>query len=304
MRKLMRISFLISLFLIIAQAQVFTEISTYAPAITGSGAANLATVDDIWSIWANPAGLSRLSAPSVGLGFYHPYSQSFSQYQLGGIALPLNARIGTIAVGYYGSQVSYGGAALTSERAFQFAHALYLQRDITSSLALGYSLNLYHLDYGKSAGVSGDGSDGMELGQAWGWGLDLGLQASLHERIWVGVTVHNVNNPSLGSALSSSPLPKSLALGLGYMPYDGLKTHLVVAQTVGDYPLQMRGGLEYAVSDWLVLRAGALNNPGQLALGFGLQKWQIHFDYAFLSHPALPETHQFGIGYQFRSKDE
>lgn len=301
MKKLVMFGSLLCLTISAAQAQVFTEISTYAPAVTGSGAANLATVEDVWAIWANPAGLSRLSAPGVGVSFFKPYSQSYSQDQLGGIAWPLKARLGTLALGYYGSKLNYLGANLSNEHSLQLGHAFFLQRDITSSLALGYTLNLYYLDYGKSAGVSGDGSDGIELGSALTWGMNLGLQASLHERLWVGLMVRNLNNPQLGSALSASPLPKSIALGLGYEPYDGLKTNLVLAQAIGDYSMQVRGGLEYAVSDWLELRAGAITNPNQLAFGFGVQKWQIQFDYAFLSHPVLPETHQFSLGYQLKT---
>jgi|UPI00039BB879 hypothetical protein len=302
MKKLALIIVFSCLITLALQAQVFTEISTYAPVITGSGAANLATTADFWSIWANPAGLSRLSAISSGLSFCKPYSQSFSQYYLAGVAVPLNARWGTLALSYYGSEVNYAGSQLTSERALQFSQALFLQRDIISSLAVGYSLNVYFIDYGKSAGVSGDGSDGIELGNAIEWGLNLGLQASLHERIWVGLMVRNLNNPSLGSALSAMPLPKSLAVGVGYEPYDGLKTNLVLSQAIGDYPLQIRGGLEYTIYSWLKLRAGAISNPNQLAMGFGLQRWPLQFDYAFLSHPALPETHQFSLGFQLNPR--
>lgn len=302
MKKVRIIILILCLVSILTQAQVFTEMTDFAPAVSASGSANLATIDNIWSIWANPAGLSRLSTASVAVSFFKPYSQSFTQYQSAGIAYPLNAKLGSIALGYSSSQTTYGGMTLSDERALSLSHAFYLQKDITSTLAIGYSLNLYYLDYGKSAGVSGDGSDGMELGSAYSWGLNLGLQASLHERVWLGLFVRNLNNPTLGSALSAEPLPKTIDAGLGYEPYEGLTTNLVISQKIGDFPLQIRGGLEYGVTDWLKLRAGASNNPSRLACGFGITQWHFLFDYAFVSHPALPETHQFSIGYQFKAR--
>lgn len=281
-------------------AQVFTDIPEISAPVSGSAASSIATVQDAWASIVNPAGLSRVESVQIVTSFFRPYGMAFFSNQTAGLAVPIGEKFGTVALTYSGTATEYSGEKLSSENAFRLSHAFFIQRDINSTLAFGYSLNLYYLDYGKSAGLSGDGSDGINLGSGIGFGVDVGIQASLHERVWVGLTAKNVNSPEMGSSLSSSNLPRSISVGFGYEPYEGLTTGFVIEQPFGNHPTQYRGGIDYRLMDWLIVRTGVNTAPNRIAIGFGLRKFGIGIDYAFLSHPILPETHQFSFCYDFK----
>jgi len=281
-------------------AQVFTDFPEVSAPVSGSGASSIATVQDVWASFVNPAGLSRVESIQVVTSFFRPYGMSFFSNQTAGLAVPFGGKFGTVALTYSGTSTEYSGEKLSSENAFRLSHAFFVQRDINSSLAFGYSLNLYYLDYGKSAGSSGDGSDGVNLGSGVGFGVDVGIQASLHERTWLALMAKNVNSPEMGSSLSSSNLPRSISVGFGYEPYEGMTTGFVIEQPFGNHPTQYRGGIDYHIADWLILRTGVNTAPNRIALGFGIRKFGIGVDYAFVSHPILPETHQFSLCYDFK----
>lgn len=282
-------------------AQVFTTVTEIAPTVSATGSANIATADDVWALFINPAGLSRLKGIEVATAFYKPYGLSFFSTQLGAIALPVG-KFGTLALGYQGGSSSYHGNLLSTENAYTIAHAFYLQKDLISTLALGYTINLYQVDYGKSAGITGDGSDGLDLGNGFAFGVDLAIAGSLHERSWVALYAKNINSPEMGSAVTRSRLPRSLAVGFGYEPYYGLKTDFTVYQAIGNQKTQYRAGIEYRIAPWLILRTGVNTEPNRIGFGFGLEKFGAMIDYAYISHPVLPETHQFSLGYRFVKK--
>jgi len=293
-------SLIILLFATTLNAQVYTDFPEVSAPVSGSGSSSVATVQDVWASIVNPAGLSRVESIQVVTSFFRPYGMSFFSNQTAGLAVPIGKKLGTIALTYSETSTEYSGEKLSSENAFRFSHALFIQRDINSTLAFGYSLNLYYLDYGKSAGSSGDGSDGVNLGSGVGFGVDVGIQASLHERTWIGLTAKNVNSPEMGSSLSSSNLPRSISVGFGYEPYEGMITGFVIEQPFGNHSTQYRGGIDYQIANWLILRTGVNTAPNRIALGFGLRKFGLGIDYAFLSHPILPETHQFSLCYDFK----
>lgn len=298
-------TFIVSLLLILTlmplKAQVFTQVNEIAAPVSATGSSNMATAADAWALLINPAGLSRLEWIEVVSGFYKPYGLSFYSSQIGVLAVPVG-KLGTVAIGYQGCSSDYSGNSLTSESAYSISHGFYLQKDIISTLSIGYTLNLYQIDYGQSAGPSGDGSDGINLGSGYGFGIDLGVQGSLHERSWIGLFAKNVNSPEMGSALSSSRLPRSLAVGFGYEPYYGLKTNFLIFQAIGGHKTQYRAGIEYRVMPWLIMRTGVNTEPNRIGFGFGINKWGLLMDYAFVSHPVLPETHQFSLGYSFKKR--
>jgi len=282
-------------------AQVFSEVPFPVASLTGVAAANSANSNDLWSVFINPAGLSRITQIQTGAAYHQLYNLSFLSHQSAAVAVPLR-QWGCAAVSYQSQSTQYTGVALTSESALRFSHSFFLQKDLLSALAVGYNVNCYHLEYGHSAGGSGDGSDGVDLGQGWGIGLDFGLQANLRERHWIGLTVTNAGNSTLGDGLSNHSLPKSITVGFAYEPYAQVMTSLAIHQPLGDFPTQYRGGLVYELNDWIVLRSGVYVQPGSLTLGFGLNRWGMQCDYAYLHHPVLPGTHQISCGYRFKAR--
>jgi hypothetical protein len=208
--------------------------------------------------------------------------------------LPINEKFGTVSLHGDMLRTKNGETVLSSENALGVTHALHLLKDLRSSFSVGYSLNFLFVDYGQSAGQSGDGSDGIDLGSVAGLGVDVGIQASLRDRAWMGVAVKNINAPSFGSSESEAQAPRKFVAGLGYMPYYGLTTSFEVEKVMG-FDAQYRMGLDYAINDWFNIRAGVSTYPSQLTFGFGVKQSFFKLDYAFISHPVLGGTHFFTL---------
>ena len=172
-----------------------------------------------------------------------------------------------------------------------FSALLRVMEDISSSLAFGYSLNLYNLDY-PTASVTG-----LDLGSATTFGLDLGFRATLHERTTAGFFAKNVNNPQLGDPVASD-LPQRLSGGLAYRPYDGVVTAIEIGKALGQ-DLQVHGGIECEVAEQLVLRAGGQSNPDLFDVGAGIRVKGFGVDVTYTHHPVLDGTVHTGIGVRF-----
>lgn len=275
-------------------AQVFTDQWTGAAAGAAAGGAQVAVNRSLWSHSYNPAGLAHVENMGAGFAFNSPGSYGFATLSMFSAALPLNEKWGSLSLHGDMLRVKNGDAVLSSENALGISHGVHLLKDLRSSLSLGYTLNLLFANYGTSAGLSGDGSDGIDLGGVAGLGVDVGLQASLRDRTWMGVALKNINAPKFGGSESESVALRKFVVGLGYSPYYGLVSSFEVEKVFGR-DVQYRAGLEYALMEWFTLRAGISTYPSQLTLGFGVQKSLIKVDYAFVSHPVLSGTHFFTL---------
>lgn len=275
-------------------AQVFTDSWPGAAAGAGSGGAQVAVNQTMWAHSYNPAGLAFVDKISGGFAYNSPGSYGFASLSMFTATLPINETYGTISLHGDMLRTKNGETVLSSENALGITHAFHLLKDLRSSLSVGYSLNLLLVDYGQSAGQSGDGSDGIDLGSVSGLGLDLAMQASLRNRAWMGVAVKNLNAPSLGSSESEAQAPRKFVAGLGYMPYYGLTTSFEVEKIQG-MDAQYRMGMDYAIMEWFSIRAGVSTYPSQLTFGFGVKKSFIKVDYAYVTHPVLSGTHFFTL---------
>lgn len=275
-------------------AQVFTDQWTGAASGAAAGGAQVAVNRSLWSHSYNPAGVAHVTAPGAGFSFNNPGSYGMAALSMFSAALPLGEKWGTLSLHGDMLRVKNGDAILSSENALGVSHGFHLLKDLRSSLSLGYSLNVLFANYGTSAGLSGDGTDGIDLGGVAGLGVDVGLQASLRDRTWMGLAIKNINAPKFGSSESEAPALRKFVAGLGYAPYYGLKSSFEVEKVFGR-DVQYRAGLEYAIMEWFTLRAGISTYPSQLTLGFGVQKSFFKVDYAFVSHPVLSGTHFFTL---------
>ncbi len=278
-------------------SQVFTEINSIGPPVSAVCGSGISNINNLWAVFVNPAGLSRLNGYSIISGYDTPYGLNFLKHIVFSAGANLNEKFGTVAVSFNSLHTKYHSVILSGEYEYRISHAFYLQKDIHSSLAIGYSLNFYNIEYGKSAGYSGDGSDGIDLGSGWAFGIDIGFQASLKQRSWVGLFIKNANSPKMGSSLSCSSLPRSISIGLGYEPYSGLQTNFALVQSIQKDKTEIKGGISYSLTNWFILRAGIDSSIERVAFGVGLKKWGLSLDWALISHPVLPIYYQFSVGF-------
>ena len=282
--------FLVSLVLLAGwhslQAGLFSDRfpSARFSAMGGSG---IAAANDVWSAFYNPAGLSRVQRVQIGSSYLRLFNVPFLKSFFGAGVYPLPEKYGAVSVGFEYFGVDYEGRQLSGEYTLQISHGFYLLKDIHSSLALGYSLKGYYWTLGRSLQFG-------ELGSAATLGVDVGLQASVYGRTFVGVYLMNLNTPKIG-AYTPFDLPQRVVVGVAYEPYDGVVTSLDINRVVGTEHVQVWGGAEFNVFRNLYVRFGGTTNPNRFTFGLGVYVAQFRLDYALLTHSELGETHQIGF---------
>ncbi|MDK9700342.1 MAG: hypothetical protein OEM52_09380 [bacterium] len=271
-------------------AQVSTDIEPPQPRLAAIGA-TVALAGDPAMAFINPAGLITLKNPSGGFAFTKPYGVGFMNLYGAAGAYPLPKEWGVASIAVLNSGVSYRGESLSNETALSLAHAFYMQRDMNTDLAFGYALKVMSQSFGMSI-------NGTSLGSATVVGLDAGVRATLWQRTRIGMRVSNLNHPTL-SGVVEHDLPTVVNAGVAYSPYRGVLTAIELERTLGQEQL-LKGGVELEVDRHLDLRMGIRSNPNRIALGFGVKNiLGFRVDYTYLTHPSLPATHLFGLGYGY-----
>jgi hypothetical protein len=262
------------------------EISPRVRAMGGSWAA---LSGDPFAAFHNPAGLAWARGLSGAASYVRPFGYDFSsQSALAGTAR-LPEPLGAASLGVRRFGVDYRDQSLTRELTLSLAHGLRLRSDLQSEVAVGWAMQVYHLDYGPSV-------SGIDPGSASAVGIGLGAEAVLRERTRVGFHVLNLNNPRIGTR-DHEELRRRLSLGVSYAPYPGVQTVLDLSNELGE-AVQYRGGTEFEMAEFLWLRAGVSTEPSTFTAGLGLRWAGVTFDYGFSTGGGvLDETHQFGLAF-------
>ena len=295
------------LFLFILSFSFAQTVSDYAythAKVAAMAGAVVAETGSNWSIFHNPAGITEIDGTHLSAGSGNLFGYKWlPTYNLGGTApLPV---IGKIGFAFQQLETKYSGKTLSKEQTLSLAQGFDLQHDKNSRLAIGYTANFVQWDLGKSAGVSGDGSDGLELGSINSITIDFGVLASLREKYRFGVFLKNINSGALGKGITRQVLPRRINAGITYMPITGLTTSIVSEHLLGRDDLQIKGAIRYNLNSYLEIYSGAQSNPNRFGLGFTIKLDRVTgvelgdnytLSYGLLTHPILPLTHQFNFG--------
>ena len=269
-------------------AYTHAEVAAMAGAVVAEAGSN-------WSIFHNPAGIIEVDGTHLSAGSGKLYGFNWlPAYNLSGTTpLPV---IGKIGFAYQKLETKYGGTTLSKEQTLSIAQGFELQHDKNSRLAIGYTANFVQWDLGRSAGVSGDGSDGLDLGSINSITIDFGVLASLHEKYRFGVFLKNINSGALGKGMTRQVLPQRINVGITYMPMQGLATSIVSEHLLGRDDMQIKAGFRYNLNSNIELYTGAQSNPNRFGMGATFTFTNQSISYGLLTHPVLPITHQFNIG--------
>ena len=275
----------------------FAQVSDFA--YTGAEASAMAgaVVSEIggnWSLFHNPAGMTEIDGTYFSAGGGRLYGFNWlPSYNLSGfVTLPVIEKIG---FALQQLETKYNGTTLSTEQTVSIAQGFNLQKDKNSHLAIGYTANFVQWNMAKSAGVSGDGSDGLDLGSVNAVTVDLGVLASLREKYRFGVFLKNINSGALGKGMTRQVLPRRINAGITYIPITRLSTSIVSEYLLGRDDLQIKGATRYNLNSNLEIYVGAQSNPNRFGLGatFTLNRQSI--SYGLLTHHVLPITHQFNL---------
>ncbi len=258
-----------------------------SPRARAMGDAGVAVPDAAFASYLNPAGLAEQERQgSVGLAYVRPYGLDFHNLYYAGAAFRLPDGAGNLGVGFRQYAVEYQDVDLQTESTLTLAHGTYLYEDLHSSVALGYGVNFYRLEFGETV-------SGLDPGNEVTLGLDVGLVALLHDRTRVGLMIHNLNSPHIGE--DEEEIPQRLHGGFSYEPYTGVITTVEAEAMPGD-DTQWRGGLEMEVLPGFALRAGLMTHPNKLTAGFGYDSGPVVVNYGFSTGGGVLDTsHQFGL---------
>ena len=277
----------------IASAQVTTEQLYNGASSYSMAGSDLALPAHSWSMFVNPAGLAEGDHTTAIFGIESLYGLSYFSHASAGVQFTLFG-LGAFGLSIEDLATNYEGNSLSKETALALHHGLTLQADRNSTLRFGYSLKAYSVDYGMSAGPSGDGSDGISLGSHQAFGLDAGVLASLRERIRFGAKITNINRPQLGAANTAVYLPTRMQIGLAYSPYDLVWTTAALTRSVR-HDTQIHAGMNYKILPGFLIRSGVHSNPNRFATGFSITWKFISINYGLMTHPVLPFSHNLSF---------
>lgn len=240
------------------------------------GGAYAAVLSDIWSVYYNPAGLSRLNVYEVGL-FYSPQPFGIPELSHGAAAIAVPFSFGAIGLG---------------GRTFGFE----LYREFTGTLT--YAKTVF--DVGVGINLNYQSLTIKNYGSAGTMTFDIGGAAVLFSNFNVGMVVENLTAATIG--LQRERLPQVFTVGFSYLPF---QYFLIVVdyQKETKFPARLLAGTEYQIFDSTTLRIGFADNPAQYTAGFGVGYKGFSIDYAFQTHRELGLTHEASIQFRWGEKE-
>jgi hypothetical protein len=257
------------------------------PRSRAMGGASAGTDGGPFSVFLNPAALEVSDGFGIGVTYVQPYSLEFLKMTVAGATAPLPGRLGGIGFGFRRMATEFSDQALDEQNTFTIGHGLNLYRDVSSTVSVGYAVNLYSLEFGPTI-------NDQDPGSATTFGLSFAARVTLRNRTAVGFMAQNINNPKIGD-FEVEELPRRVCGGVAYSPYSGVVTTLDMDSVLGA-KTRFRGGSEFQVTDYGHFRVGIATDPNIYSAGVGVNYRGIEFNYGFSSGPGpLDESHQIGV---------
>ncbi len=295
----------IGVILVLLSSQVFAQVTSNIQSTTARrtavAASNVAWSNSADLLFTNPALLAEFEGIGLIAGYQKPFGQSFLNHSVAGIAYDSGLEYGNFGITTTSLNTGSGDENLATETVVGLHYGGWLMKDRLSSLALGVSLNFLNISYGMSAGESGDGSDGVDLGTISEYGVDIGLVASLGKKHRAAVLVKNINEPTVGSTGTLTPLPQVLVGGFAYSPVEEVTTTFSLNYTSG-YPVEFHGGLEYRLNSHYSILTGMQSQPNRLSAGMKINIGKLSMEYGAITHPVLPITHALSVSFQLKGR--
>jgi hypothetical protein len=231
------------------------------------------SLQDIWSLQQNQAGLADLKKPIAAIGYERHSAVQELSTQSALFALPYKKNVFGL------SFRRYGFSAYNEQQAgFTFA------RKFGNTLYAALNFNYHQLKI-------------TNYGSAQTFSVEAGLQYQAADKLWLGTHIANPSRNKYGKDIDAS-IPVVLEFGASYLFSD--KVLIATAfEKVLNSNTDFKAGAEYRLMELLYLRGGISVNPFKQYAGFGLNYQHFRLDAAASSHPALGYTPQIAMSYEF-----
>jgi hypothetical protein len=259
----------------------------------GMGEAYTAVVDDVFSLYYNPAGVMQLNRPEIGSYYSQLYNglsdnSSISRTYLGyGQPIGKSGRKGGIGVSYLALQLP----GLYKEETFGVTYGREYRRLCNYGISLKWlRKEIGTDDYTTNAidPVTGSSTGSLDLflskgNSATGIGLDLGLQYRLTPAYAFGFSARNINSPDLGLNNSKDSAPAVLTAALARRLRAGSLDVEIMNWKTAENNLRLSIGGEKWFKSGFGLRAGGgvgSRNYSSLSFGASYKMESFQLDYA------------------------
>lgn len=261
-----------ALCLIFSPFYLFAQ-NNLGPRLTAMGESG-AAVRDIWSIQANPAGISIINTPSTSLSYAkHLFSNEVSTQAFVAV-IPFKNNFAGLSFERY-------GFSAYNESKIGFAYA----KKFGTHLSIAINTNYHQLkisNYGSSAGFS----------------IDVGAIYTIDKEFTIGAFVNNPFKQSYNKTEISTNIPTVFNIGASYSVSDKVLIATTLSKNLVE-KIDVKLGIDYKILDVLSLRGGLSKNPFKQYVGFGLNYKKFLLDMASTYDANLGYAPQIGIGYAF-----
>ena len=281
------------IFVTLSLSQSISDYTYTGAEVSALAGAVVSKPGNTWSIFHNPAGIAEINDRIISASSGNLYGYNWLPYNNLSATLPFS--FGNISFGAQQIKTKHKKSNLATEQTFSLAQGFYLQKDYNSQLAFGYTANITQWNLGKSAGITGDGEYGLDLGTSQTVTIDIGFLASLRDKYRFGVFVKNINSDAIGKGMTRHVLPRRINVGATYIPIKDLITSLVMERLLGRDELSMRGSIKYELNSYFIMNVGAQSNPNRMGIGGTINYNRTAFSYGIITHPILSITQQFTI---------
>ncbi len=226
----------------------------------------------------NPANAGYLESGIISFNTTQTYGLSELRYGSTHIALPVRA--GTVLL----TAAGFG---------FESFQETLFQAGVAYPIRPGSNRRLLIAAVGSIRQTSID-----KFGSTRTWGMSFGASVQLTPSVFFGISAIHYLQP-----IRSISLPKSLLIGLAFLPID---TALVMVSLTHEqfYRPAVGLGLQIQLIPFLAIRSGFSSLPTRYAVGIGIQIGPLSIDLAAERHHALGWTPGISINLAFmRRKD-
>lgn len=240
----------------------------------GLGGAYMGLGADFWNLMGNPAALAGLKGPTAGIYLERRFMLAELNHGAFGFALPFQTKH------YAGLDASGFGFGGYSESRIGLTYATTLAEKFSLGVKVNYSRTSIE-SYGTAGALH----------------IDAGFHAKVSKTLSAGFRVYNANQAWL-SRTANERLPSIYSFGVAWQPNE--KTLLVadVEKNI-NYPVSVKGGVEYAFNKVFRARAGFGTAPVNFGAGLGLQVKQLQLDFASSWHQQLGYSPHLSLTWQF-----
>jgi len=236
-----------------------------------AGIANASvTLNDLWTIYNNQAGLAEINKNSAGIYYENFYGLKELGLKAGAIAIPTK-------YGVFGLGLSYFGYTQYNENKIGIVYAKKFGNKFSVGIQLNYLSTHIAEDYGNTSAIA----------------AEIGIQYNINKKIKIGAHIYNPTKTKIAD-YNDERVPTIFKLGLSYLFSEKLIVAIEMEKDIQYNPV-FKTGVEYHAVKQFYFRAGISTNPVLNSFGFGLEFKNFNIDFATTYHQTLGFTPQVSI---------